>query len=135
MLPTIFFNNDYPVIFESFFDSLPFFTNRETIPLNIKETDKSYRFEFSLPGQKKEDISLDIQDKHLRITVEKKEEKQQKEEYSYQEFKSVSSFERILKLPENVETGKVDASYEGGILIVSIPKKEKNKTKKIIKIK
>ncbi len=109
-----------------------------TLPsVNIKEEDESYQIEVAAPGLDKEDFKIEFENDTLRIFSEKKEEKESDlEKYSRKEF-SYQSFCRSFTLPVTADGEKISASYEKGILIVSIPKKEeaKPKPKKLIDIK
>ena len=87
-----------------------------------------------LPGMKKEDINVDLNDGVLRITGEKKrEEKVEKKDY-YRLERAVGSFERRISLPSGIEAEKTKASFKDGVLEIQIPKTEEAK-KKETKIK
>lgn len=94
--------------------------------INIIEHTKNYEIELAAPGLKKEDFILSVEDNKLKISVKKKEEtKEEKEskQYRRREFSFVS-FERSFSLPEGVDTSKIDATYEDGILSICLPKVE-----------
>ncbi|OFY87435.1 MAG: hypothetical protein A3F72_04200 [Bacteroidetes bacterium RIFCSPLOWO2_12_FULL_35_15] len=100
---------------------------------NILETTKNYQLELAAPGLDRKDFKLETDNSILTITVDKKEEKDQR--YRRKEF-SYNSFNRAFALPENILSDKVDAHYENGVLRVLLPKKEISaiKQKKEIKI-
>lgn len=100
---------------------------------NILETTKNYQLELAAPGLERKDFKLETDNSILTITVDKKEEKDQR--YRRKEF-SYNSFNRSFALPENILSDKVDAHYENGVLRVLLPKKEIGtiKQKKEIKI-
>ena len=105
--------------------------------VNVSETDTSYHVEVAIPGYKKEDFNIDIDNNVLTISSEQKNEK---EEYdgkkaTRREF-SYSSFQRSFQLPENVNEDSIAASYKEGILKLDLPKTEpaKAKDKKKIEI-
>lgn len=135
--------NDFPSIFSDLFDTDRFFGNNWGKSLNanfpaanVKETDKEYRIEVSIPGLKKEDIKVNIENEILSISAENKDEKNEEgEKYTRKEF-SYNSFSRSFQLPKIANTEKTDASYENGILKVVINKKEEasKDTKKHISI-
>lgn len=108
-----------------------------TSPLaNIAETNKEYKVEISVPGMKRDDFKVDIENGVLTVTSEKEEEKKEEDKnYKRREF-SYSSFSRTFSLPENVNENKISAKYDNGILQVTIPKKEatEQKPKKAIKV-
>ncbi|MEO5642696.1 MAG: Hsp20/alpha crystallin family protein [Bacteroidia bacterium] len=103
--------------------------------VNIAEEDKSWNIEVSAPGFKKEDFKIRIENDTLTISAEHKEEKvsaekpenekQTKEKnYSRREFR-YGSFSRSFRLPkEKVNEEAINATYENGILNLTIPKKE-----------
>lgn len=103
---------------------------------NIAEDDKAFNIELAVPGMDKEDFQVDIDSGELRISSEKKDEQLREEKsYTRREF-SYSSFMRSFILPESVNTDKINAKYENGILKIILPKKSEVKklTKKEISI-
>jgi len=75
-----------------------------------------------IPGMKKEDIHVDINDKTVTIHGEKKkEEKIERKNYVRHE-RSYGSFARTFDLPEEVQTDKARASFKDGVLEVRVPK-------------
>jgi|SRR3989344_1020724 len=134
----------FPSLMSDFFDTDNFFSPKwfekefeHSMPaVNIKENGKEFHIELAIPGMKKEDFKVDVQNNILTISAEKKEEKSDKNErYTRKEF-SYSSFSRSFTLPGSVNGDKIDAKYNDGILHLSIPKKEEAKTlpKKEIKV-
>jgi HSP20 family protein len=102
-----------------------------TIPaVNIKETEKEFLLELAAPGKKKEDFVIEIDKDVLTVTSENKNETEQinkTEGYTRREF-SFSSFRRAFTLPETVNTNAINAAYENGILMITLPKKEEDQT-------
>ncbi|QEC53247.1 HSP20 family protein [Anseongella ginsenosidimutans] len=97
--------------------------------VNVSEDKDSYRVELAAPGLKKEDFKLNVEDNLLSISVEKKEEKDEKENgYTRREF-NYTNFSRSFTLPETVNTESIKAVYKDGILEIDLPKKEEEKTK------
>ena len=124
------FNRDLPSVFTSSFNT------GITLPkVNIKETADAFIVEMAVPGLKKSDFHIDIDNQVLSISTETKEENEQKEEnYTRREF-GYSSFKRTFTLPESVNDEKVNARYYEGILSVILPKKEEAKQKPARSIK
>lgn len=124
------FNKDLPSLFTSNFNtgiSLP--------KVNIKETSDSYVVEMAIPGVKKSDLKIDIENDILSISTEIKEETEHSEEnFTRREF-GYSSFKRTFSLPESVNDTKIDAIYKDGILNILLPKKEEAKRKPARSIK
>ncbi|MFB9053951.1 Hsp20/alpha crystallin family protein [Formosa undariae] len=118
------FNRDLPSVFTSNFNT------GITLPkVNIKETADAFVVEMAVPGLKKSDFHIDIDNQLLSISTEIKEENEHKEDnYTRREF-GYSSFKRTFTLPESVNDEKINASYSEGILRVLLPKKEEAKQK------
>ena len=103
---------------------------------NISEDEKSFKIELAAPGLEKKDFKVETDNGTLTISSEKKQEtNDEKENYRRREF-SYRSFSRSFQLPENSLPEKIDAKYEGGILRLTLPKKEITtlKHKKQIKV-
>ncbi len=118
------FNRDLPSVFTSNFNT------GITLPkVNIKETADAFMVEMAVPGLKKSDFHLDLDNQVLSISTETKEENEIEEEnYTRREF-GYSSFKRTFTLPESVNDEKINANYKDGILSILLPKKEEAKQK------
>lgn len=135
-------NSFFPSVFSDFFDNDRFFNNQwfnneQSVPaVNIKENDSSFNVEFAAPGFKKTDFKINVDHNVLTISAEKKDEKnEENDRYTRKEF-AYSSFSRSFTLPQSVDSEKIDAKYNDGILNLSIPKRaeDKNKNKREITI-
>jgi len=92
--------------------------------VNVKETDESYEIELASPGLKKEDFDIKVEKDHLVISAQtstSKEEGDEAGKYNRREF-NYSSFKRSFYLPELVSAEDISASYENGVLQLSLPK-------------
>ena len=99
--------------------------------VDVYETDGSYVLKADLPGMKKEDIKIDVNDNTLTFTGEKKlEEKTEKDNYVRVE-RSYGSFTRSFTLSDNVDHENIKASYKDGVLEITLAKKEEAKPKEI----
>ncbi|MEY2496853.1 MAG: hypothetical protein QOD12_409 [Verrucomicrobiota bacterium] len=83
-----------------------------------------------LPGMRKEDIEISLQDGTLSISGERKEERSQENGATRTE-RSTGKFRRTITLPTRVDANKVHATYKDGILTVTLPKAEEAKPKQI----
>lgn len=104
--------------------------------LDVKETGKEYKVEAEMPGVKREDISLDLDQGYLTIGVASKQTSEEKDDDAktiYQERRD-AYMERSVYLPEAADEG-VDAKLENGELIIVIPKTKMGQKKKTIAIK
>ncbi|GGX09270.1 Hsp20/alpha crystallin family protein [Aquimarina muelleri] len=99
-----------------------------TPAVNIKETDDEYTLELAAPGLIKEDFNIELNNDLLIISSEKKieNESEEKGRYTRKEF-SYTSFKRSFTLPETANADKIEASYENGMLLIKLPKKEEAK--------
>lgn len=107
-----------------------------TLPaVNVLDNDEEYIVEMAVPGLKKSDFDVSIDNQLLTISAEKNTENEDtNENFTRREF-GYSSFKRTFSLPETVETDKVNAKYEEGILKVTLPKREEAKKKPLRQIK
>lgn len=92
--------------------------------VNIKENETDFELELAVPGRKKEDFHIEVDENVLTISSEsKKEENVTEENYTRREF-AYSSFKRAFTLPETIDEGNIKANYDNGILKFTLPKKE-----------
>ena len=102
-----------------------------TPAVNEKVDEKGYYLEVDLPGVKKEDIEISVNEGILTISGERKlEKKEEKDNYTRIES-FFGRFERAFKLPNDADLDNIDAKYENGVLKIFIPRKAKPEGKKI----
>lgn len=102
-----------------------------TPSIEVLEKGDRYLVRAELPGLKKEEIDVSVLENTLTVSGERKEEKEtKKEDYLYREH-YYGSFHRTVPLPEGIDTGKIEATYENGILEVSVPKGGETRVKKV----
>lgn len=90
--------------------------------IDVKESDKEITVSAELPGMDEKDIEVLLSSDSLTIKGEKKEEKEEKEKSYYRMERRYGSFQRVIPLPVEIDTKKVDASFKKGILNVRLPK-------------
>lgn len=104
--------------------------NREVnVPVNIRQTDKSYQLEFVAPGLKKEDFKINVSRDMLTVSFEHSEENKQQgqhERWLHKEYKT-RSFSRSFNIDDTVDVNQIEAKYSDGILHLSLPIKENAK--------
>ncbi|UZD23094.1 Hsp20/alpha crystallin family protein [Algoriphagus halophytocola] len=108
-------------------------SNNLSMPrVNIMETGTDYKVEMAVPGMKKEDFKVEIDNGSLIIQAEKNSEQERnsngnciRREFSY------SAFRRSFDLPNTVESEKIEATYVDGILKLIIPKREEARQKPV----
>jgi HSP20 family protein len=105
--------------------------------VNVKETNDEFTIEVAVPGMKRDDFRVELDNNMLTISSnkeEKAEEKGRDSGYTRREF-SYQAFQRSFSLPEaKVEGGKISAKYTDGILYVTVPKREEAKVKPVRQI-
>ena len=89
------------------------------LPINLKEKDGCYELEVALPGYSKEEISIAPLNNGLKIAVDKKEET--KDKHLVREFYRTQHCERTVRFAKHIDTKKVEAKFENGVLSVRIP--------------
>ena len=99
--------------------------------VNVEENDDAFELTAEVPGMKKEDINIDIRDRTLTIRGEKKIEEEKKDKNYHVCERCYGEFTRTFTLPDNVDIEKIDAKYDQGILMLTIPKREEAKPKEI----
>ncbi len=104
-------------------------------PVDVEETDENIVAKADLPGFKKDEVALKVTENSLEISAEHKEKKIEKTAKTYRAERKFGSFKRFLTLPAAIDYEKTDAKFENGLLTVSLPKREKKKVGKEVKIK
>ena len=95
---------------------------------DVKETDEGYELDVDLPGFKKEEIRLDLENGYLTISTEKAlENKEEKKGKVLRQERYSGTMSRSFYVGENLTEEDIKAKYENGVLSLSIPKKEARK--------
>lgn len=102
--------------------------------VDIVENDNAFEILVAVPGMKKEDFKLDVNDNYLTISGERKFSREKKENNFHSIENQYGTFGRSFSLPENVDASKISAKYTDGILEVLVPKDEKKVLKTTIKV-
>lgn len=102
--------------------------------IDISETDKQYLIDVEVPGMDKKDIELNVDNNTLTIRGERKFENEEEGKHFHRVESSYGNFSRSFMLPDNVDSESIQATYNNGILHITIEKSEQ-KMKKQIKIK
>jgi HSP20 family protein len=106
--------------------------------VNIMESDDDFSVLVAAPGKTKEDFNIELDNDVLTISSEAKEVKDNTSEdgkFTRKEF-SYNSFKRAFSLPETINNQNISATYEQGVLTITLPKKEESKVqaKRMIEI-
>ena len=100
-------------------------------PVDVYEDKDNLFVKAELPGLKKEDIHISVDGGNLTVTGERKHEEKQKDGEVYRSERWEGRFHRSISLPCRVETDKIKATYNEGVLTVTLPKAEDAKPKQI----
>ena len=121
--------------FDSYFPEAAYWEDSDkfSIPVEITDKGKDYKVCAELPGLKKEDLDIDIDQNYITINAEKRDETDTEEgSYKKSEFR-YGSYSRTVYFPEEIDVEKTEAKIEHGILKIDAPKKhlEKDTHKKL----
>jgi HSP20 family protein len=103
-----------------------------TVPaIDLYEKDGDYVVECAVPGLKKDDIEIEVSDNRLTMSAKRQEEKTQEDtRYHYREMRR-GGFSRSITFPQEIDTDKVNAEYDSGILRVTVPLMKPAQAKKV----
>ena len=109
-----------------------------TLPaVNIKDLEAQFEIELAVPGIKKSDFEIEVEDGLLSISSSLEEEQvTEKGKFTRREF-SYNSFKRTFTIPESVDPSNIEAQYSDGVLQLRLPKRKEAlpQPKKLIKIR
>lgn len=121
--------------FDRFFNDERFTGNRYSPTVDVAETNKEFEIQFHIPGMKKDDININVDNDRLTVSGERKFENEKKEKNFHSVESHYGTFSRSFYLPDAVNAEKIDASYKDGILTVIVPKDDKKAAQRTITIK
>ena len=124
-------NNVFPSLMNEFFNDdfgLNFFNRNYSVPsVNSIENNDSFEIDLAVPGMKKEDFSIELNDKVLVISSESsnniENDKMRLNEFNF------SSFQRSFRVPDSVDQDKIKANYKNGILKIKLEKRKESISK------
>lgn len=99
--------------------------------LDVEETEDEIRVTAEIPGLKKDDINVDINNQYLRIYGQKKGQHEEKRGHFYYSERRFGGFSRTIPLPCEVDENKIKAKYKDGVLQLRLPKSENAKSRRI----
>jgi HSP20 family protein len=121
-------------LFEGFFNEAQGeeVSNRSWVPpVDIQETGDGYRLQAELPGLTRDDINITLENNVLRLSGERKFERDARKESFQRIERTYGAFSRAFALPQQVNPEGVQASFENGVLTITVPKAEQAKPRKI----
>ena len=101
--------------------------------VNVVENAAEYRLEVAAPGLAKEDFKINVEDVTLTISAAKTVETKEGDKFIRREF-GYSTFKRTFTLPETVDVTNIKATYDNGILVLTLPKVEVKKASTTVEI-
>ena len=126
-------------LWDRFVGETPFaraFTEEWLPSVDVSETKDKVLIKVDLPGLEAEDVNVSVSGEILTIKGEKEKEKEEKDEHYYCCERYCGSFQRSFRLPVNVQADKVEATFDKGVLKITLPKTEEARKKKIeVKVK
>jgi HSP20 family protein len=112
------------------------FTDNFNPRIDISDNEQTFSVVAEIPGIKKENLKITLQDNILTIEGEKKKEDEVKEKNYYRSERVFGNFKRCFTLPAEVDSEKDDPKFEDGILMINLKKLEpKQKNEKVIELK
>jgi HSP20 family protein len=100
-------------------------------PTDVCEDKNGLEITMELPGVRPEDVRLSLENNILMVRGDKRQEGEQRTERVHRYERSYGTFERTFALPSIVDPEKIEARYEDGVLIISIPKSERARPREI----
>jgi HSP20 family protein len=114
-------------LFQVALPALTFGDWQATFPVDLYQGKDAVTVRAELPGFRKEDIAVEVEDDVLTVTAHQKLEAKPEGETAVPE----RQFTRAIALPENLDLDKIQAAYEHGVLTVTLPKREEVKPRQI----
>ena len=122
---------NFDSLFNELFNSFPAAWGKDESAyfpaINVHETKDAYHLELNAPGRNKEDFKINLEGGLLTIGYEQKAEEKQDDYKTVRREFSFKSFKRSFQVDDAVDSDKIQARYENGILKLLLPKKEQAK--------
>ena len=124
-------NNVFPSLINEFFNDdfgMNFLNRSHSVPsVNSLENNDSFEIDLAVPGMKKEDFTIELNEKVLVISSETSNT-MENDKMRLNEF-NFSSFQRSFRIPDSVDHDKIKANYKNGILKIKLPKRKESISK------
>lgn len=107
-------------------------SNRSWSPaVDIRETEEAFLVHAELPGLSKDDVEITLENNILKLTGERRFEKDVEEKEYHRVERAYGAFTRAFSLPSRVDSTGVSASFADGVLTITVPKVEEAKPRRI----
>lgn len=133
----------FPTLWNDFFAEnrldVPNYESFSTPAVNIQENLANFAIQLAAPGLKKENFAIEVEENVLKVSSEvttntEKTDEKENSKFTRKEF-NYNRFERSFTLPETVDVDSINATYEDGVLTITLPKREEEKiSKKMVEI-
>jgi len=100
-------------------------------PCEIVEQEKQYSIALDIPGFSKEQVSIEVEDRKLFVTGERKETERAEKDTVHRQERKFGKFSRVFTLPDHIQEEAIQANFENGVLNITLPKMEKSPGRKI----
>lgn len=120
--------------FDRFFNDFPSLATREggwDLSVDLYEEGGNVVAQMNVPGVDPDKLDISVEDNFLRIAGSREDEQEKEDKHYYSKEIRRGGFERVVRLPQDVERKKVEATYDDGVLKVVMPKKEPSDEDKI----
>jgi HSP20 family protein len=136
LYPTTRYAQPFDQLFDSFFGNTGRAANGNSLmrapETDVVETEKEIRVVTEMPGLKRENIEIDVENNVLTIRGEKREERTEGEQGRWHlAERRYGTFSRSFVLPRDVDAENIQASFQDGVLTVTVPKSEKARRRRI----
>ena len=126
------FSQEVNRLFNTLFGDVDTGVAQRWVPaMDLVEADDHFVIKADLPGLTEDDVAIEVQDNVLSISGERRAEHEEKDRGWIRVERSFGSFSRSLTLPDNVNADAITASFDHGVLEVSIPKPEERKPRRV----
>ena len=99
--------------------------------VDVSENDDEIVLRAELPGIRPDDMELDLQDRILTLKGKKKQDRKVEQEHFLRIERSYGSFSRSFQIPAAVKVGEIEAVFNDGVLMITLPKPESAKSQKV----
>ncbi len=106
-------------------------TSMWTPRMDLTESDDAYHLQMDLPGLKKENVTIRVEDNRLMVRGERQEKTRQESDNMLHMERRFGSFYRTVRLPKSIHDEGIKASFKNGVLEINVPKAEISKPKQI----
>jgi len=99
--------------------------------VDVEQTQDGIVLRLDLPGMNRDDVSIDVKDRTLIVSGERRDEREEDHEGFFTRERVVGKFTRSFMLPEGVDPGSVQAQFRDGVLVVRIPRPKQDQPRHI----